>query len=140
MNSIKIVETIKINSEEEVKNYHAKFLSEGYEGTMVRWGNEGYKVNGRSSNLLKFKDFKDESYEVIDVLPSVKNPEQGVVQCKNTKGDTFGCGMKFSHSQREEILFNKSDYIGKMAEVRFFEYTDDGLPRFPVCVGFRLDK
>ena len=25
-------------------------------------------------------------------------------------------------------------------KIRFFEYTDDGLPRFPVCVGFRLDK
>ena len=53
--------------------------------------------------------------------------------------DTFGCGMKFSHEAREEILANKEQYIGMMAEVRFFEYTDDGLPRFPVCVGFRND-
>ena len=31
-------------------------------------------------------------------------------------------------------------HIGQTAEVRFFEYTDGGIPRFPVCVGFRLDK
>jgi len=48
--------------------------------------------------------------------------------------------MKFSHEAREEILRNKHMYIGMMAEIRFFEYTDSGLPRFPVCVGFRLDK
>ena len=34
----------------------------------------------------------------------------------------------------------KLDSKGKTAEIRFFEYTDDGLPRFPVCVGIRLDK
>lgn len=138
--NLTLVPTFKVKNEEELKKYHARFLSQGYEGTMLRWGNEGYKVNGRSSNLLKFKDFLDAAYEVVDVLPSDKNPEQGVVQCKNSSGDVFGCGMKFSHAERKEILANKKDYIGKIAEIRFFEYTDDGLPRFPVCVGFRLDK
>ena len=47
--------------------------------------------------------------------------------------------MKFSHVEREGILKNKTHFIGHYAEIRFFEYTDDGLPRFPVCVGFRLD-
>ena len=42
--------------------------------------------------------------------------------------------------ERQQILIDKADYIGQTAEIRFFEYTDDGLPRFPVCVGFRLDK
>ncbi len=30
--------------------------------------------------------------------------------------------------------------MGKTAEIRFFEYTEDGIPRFPVAVGIRLDK
>jgi hypothetical protein len=38
------------------------------------------------------------------------------------------------------MLINKQDYLGKTAEIRFFEFTDDGLPRFPVMVGIRLDK
>jgi hypothetical protein len=38
------------------------------------------------------------------------------------------------------MLAMKGEYIGQTAEVRFFEYTDGGIPRFPVCVGFRLDK
>ncbi len=48
--------------------------------------------------------------------------------------------MKFSHDFRKEFLLNKKDYIGKVAELRFFEFSDEGVPRFPVCVGFRLDK
>jgi len=35
---------------------------------------------------------------------------------------------------------NKEEYIGKKAEVRYFETTDDGSLRFPVFCGIRLDK
>jgi len=137
--NLELVKTYRVTSLEEVQKYHKLFLSEGYEGTMIRWGEAGYKVNGRSSNLLKYKEFIDITAKVVDVVPSDKNPEQGVVHCEY-KGQTFGCGMKFSHADREEILTNKKEYIGKTAEIRFFEFTDDGIPRFPVCVGFRLDK
>lgn len=137
--TIELVETVEILNEDELKEVHARFLREGYEGTMVRWGDEGYKVNGRSSNLLKYKDFIDMTAPIVDVVPSDKNPEQGVVHC-SINGKTFGCGMKFSHKDRKEMLVHKDYYIGKSAEIRFFEYTDDGLPRFPVCVGVRLDK
>lgn len=137
---IRLVETFQVSNEKGIKEYHQQFVGEGYEGTMIRHGEEGYKVGGRSSHLLKYKDFLDEAYTVVDVEPSDKNPEQGVVVCKLEDGRTFGCGMKFSHEEREEILTNKHMYIGMKGEIRFFEFTDDGLPRFPVCVGFRLDK
>lgn len=137
--NLELVPTFKVTSMEEVQKYHSQFIEEGYEGTMIRWGDEGYKVNGRSSNLLKYKDFQDIACLVVDVVPSDKNPEQGVVHCR-FGNSTFGCGMKFSHEERKEILTNKNKYIGMVAEIRFFEWTDDKIPRFPVCVGFRLDK
>lgn len=139
-----LVPTFKIRNEEELKAYHQQFLAEGYEGTIIRWGNVGYQVNKRTSYLLKYKDFLDETYTIIDVLPSDKNPEQGIFQCqgldKEGRAFTFGCGMKFSHEEREQILLNKSNYIGQKAEIRFFEYSELGIPRFPVCVGIRLDR
>lgn len=141
--NIELVPTYLVNNETEMKQYHVQFISEGYEGTMVRHSNETYAVNKRSSQLLKYKDFIDEVYEVVDVVPSESRPEQGVVVCAkpNAMGAThFNCGMKFSHFDRKMILAMKEEYIGQKAEVRFFEYTDGGIPRFPVCVGFRLDK
>jgi len=137
---IELVHTARIEGEEDLKYHHQLFISQGYEGTMIRHSEEGYQVNKRSTQLLKYKDFLDEVYECVDVVPSESRPEQGVVVCKMPNGTTFNCGMKFSHADREEILANKQNYIGKMAEVRFFEYTNGGIPRFPVCVGFRLDK
>lgn len=138
--NIEIVPTWIVNSKEEIVEFHQRFISQGYEGTMVRHSDEGYAVNKRSSQLLKYKDFIDEVYTVNEVWPSESRPEQGVIECVTSKGITFNCGMKFSHAEREDILRNKEEYIGLKAEIRFFEYTDGGLPRFPVCVGFRLDK
>ena len=146
--NIELVPTILANNIEEINDYHQWCLAAGYEGSIIRHSKEGYQVNKRSSQLLKYKDFLDETYEIVDVVPSESRPEQGVIVCsknmeqagENVWVQRFNCGMKFSHAEREEILTNKQDYIGKMAEIRFFEYTDGGLPRFPVCVGVRLDK
>ena len=138
---IELVPTMTIIDERQLKILHGKALRMGYEGTIVRWGDAGYKSKSRSSNLLKYKDFQDLACLIVDVIPSVKRPEQGQFICEFTeKNVEFGCGMKFSHKEREDILTNATDYIGKTAEIRFFEYSEDGIPRFPVCVGIRLDK
>lgn len=135
-----LVEAFQVNSYEELIKFHSAFLKEGYEGTIVRLDEGGYEYNKRSNSLLKFKDFIDEAYEIIDIVPSDRIPTQGVIVCKMEDGTTFKCGMKVSHEEREYMLTNKHEYIGQTAEVRFFEYTDGGIPRFPVFVGVRLDK
>lgn len=133
--SITLVPTYKINSEDDLKAFHSQFLSEGFEGTMVRWGNEKYKINGRSSNLLKYKDFIDSTATIIDTIPAEQRPDWGVPVF-----DGFKAGVKLSHEERVDLLLNKKEYIGKTAELRYFELTDDGKPRFPIMVGIRLDK
>jgi DNA ligase-1 len=141
---LEIVETFFIESKAELAHYHSLNLARGYEGTMVRHSEESYQVNKRSGQLLKYKDFLDDVYEIIDIVPSESRPEQGIVHCKgvdNTGQEiTFGCGMKFSHEERSLMLKNKGEYIGEMAEIRFFEFSETGVPRFPVCYGVRLDK
>ena len=140
MKNVELVPTYRLNDPEGLKTYHAQFLGEGYEGTIIRHSEMGYQINKRADCLLKYKDFIDIACLVVDIVPSEKRPEHATAVCQFKNGKTFQTGMKFSHVEREEILRNKRNYIGCMAELRFFEYTDDGMPRFPVCVGFRLDK
>ncbi len=140
-NEIVLVKTEKI-LEIALKTYHSRFLQEGYEGSIIRWGDNGYKKNGRSSNLLKYKDFIDIAIPIKDIEPAEQRPDWGVpvFHWEGATNNELRAGMKFSHSEREEFLKNKEDYIGKTAEVRFFEYSETGVPRFPVMVGIRLDK
>lgn len=128
-----------VKSEDELKLRHIGNIGAGYEGTMIRWGNEGYKVNGRSSNLLKYKDFHDIAAKIVEINPANQRPEWGVPVLEY-EGKRFEAGMRYSHAERKDFLTNKDQYIGKTAEIRFFEWTDGGVPRFPVMVGIRLDK
>jgi DNA ligase 1 len=136
---IELVDTMKITTQEQLAAAHTLNINEGFEGSIVRWGSESYKVNARSENLLKYKDFKDIALPIIDIVPSDARPEWGQ-PIYELKGKRFSSGMKFSHDERKHWLMFKDHYIGRTAEIRFFEYTDEGLPRFPVTVGIRLDK
>jgi len=137
--NLKLVDTYTLHSEKQLKELHSANITEGYEGTIIRWGDEPYKANGRSSNLLKYKDFIDEVFTIKDIVPADQRPEWGK-PIFELDGKEFSAGMKYSHKDKIDFLKNKDQYIGKTAEVRFFEYTDDGIPRHPVMYGIRLDK
>ena len=137
--NLKFVETIRINNEEDILKHHKQFIFEGFEGTMIRTGVNGYQINKRSSDLLKYKDFSDMDLPIIDVTANESNPLHGTPNF-NLNGKSFKAGLRMSHDDRADLLLNKQHYIGKTAEIRYFELTDDGIPRFPVMVGIRLDK
>lgn len=139
LNNVDIVSTYAIANEKDLKTFHEGFINEGYEGSIIRWGKTGYKLNGRSENLLKYKDFQDIALPIIDITPNDANPLHGTPWFE-LKGKKFKAGCKLSHEDREDLLKNKNDYIGKTGEIRFFEYSDEGTPRFPVYLGVRLDK
>ena len=131
----------------DIAAFHSINMSEGYEGSIIRHGNKPYGVNKRCNSLLKHKDFQDIVATIVDVIPNESNPLHGTpvlnysLQKLGGKSTaTFKAGVKMSHEDREDLLKNKDKYIGKSAEIRFFEWTDGGLPRFPVMVGIRLDK
>ena len=145
--NLELAETVVINNKQELMEYHVKNIARGYEGTIVRWGDEGYKLNGRSSNLLKLKDFSDLALPLMGVVPSEKRPTHGKPYFfwKGAKGheagdNIIGAGISMSHAEAEDLLTNASDHVDKTCELRFFEYSDTGVPRHPVMHGFRLDK
>jgi hypothetical protein len=37
-----------------------------------------------------------------------------------------------THDARKRLLTHVHEYLGKILTVKFFEYTDDGLPRFGI--------
>lgn len=133
-----------VRSMQDVKDFHAKALADGFEGTIIRQGREPYVYNKRTTQLLKYKDFKDIACKIIHIGPADRRPEWGrpVVEWTAPNGEVvrFACNPKMTHEQKEDLLKNKDKYIGKTAEVRYFEEYESGVPRFPVMVGIRNDK
>ena len=132
-----LVPTQSCGSEVEMKEQHARFVADGYEGIMLRNPAGVYK-HVRSTDLLKYKEFFDDEYEVVGFKEG-EGGEKGCVlwACKTEKGDVFHCRPRGTHEERAELYQKGSSYIGKKLTVRFQELTDDGIPRFPVGIAFR---
>jgi len=126
--------TYELAHEDHMKDLHSQFVSTGYEGTMIRLGSSKYKMAGRSSGLLKYKDFQDINVTIKDVIPMEARPSQGIFLCELPDGRTFKATPKCSVTQKEAILNNRQKLQGTEVEIRFFELTDDGIPRFPVAI------
>ena len=132
------VPTAEIHNEAQLNEIYETYISEGYEGQIVR--TDTPYENKRSKGLLKRKEFQDAEYRVMDIDEGNGNrlgtAKHLVLWC-DTKKTRFNSNIKGSFEYLAEILQNKEDYIGKKATIRFFQLTPDGIPRFPFAVGFR---
>lgn len=132
--SFVLVETYKCTSKDEVLRYLEQFVSEGYEGAIVRL--DAPYENKRSKNLLKVKQFNDEEFPIIRIEEGHGNlsGKAGRVVV-DVDGVEVAAGLKFSHEEAEQIWNNRDYYIGKKATIKYFgDKTPDGSLRFPKCI------
>jgi hypothetical protein len=132
-----LVKTDECESEEKMKELHAQYVADGYEGLMLR-NKTGLYKNARSADLQKYKEFFDDEYEIIDYKEG-EGVEAGCVLwvCKTAEGKTFNCRPRGTREDRAEMFGRGDEYIGKMLTVRFQELTTDRVPRFPVGLAIR---
>lgn len=145
--SIKILEQLEMNDENWVKMVKRAEL-EGWEGLMIK---KNVKYNsGRSKDLLKFKEFNDEEFKVLDIITGpfrMTSKETGLEETIETMTavviDFYGTkvGSGFSIEERQMFYKNPNLIIGKQITVQYFEKTtsDSGgfSLRFPTYKGIR---
>ena len=124
----------------EIESKLQEWIQFGFEGLMCN-SYDGKYEQKRSKNLLKYKEFIDEEFTVIEITEGQGNRSKmfgyATLQMKN--GKTFDSNARGSEDKYKEILKNKADYIGKSATVRYQNLTGDGLPRFPVIVDWKRE-
>lgn len=137
---IKIVNTFQVDNENEIKTLHERFVNiEGYEGTMIRNFKGMYKEKYRSYDLLKFKDFMDSEFEIVDYTfeKDTSGEDQNLIVWVIQIKDNILCKVrpKGTKEQRKELYTqcqnDFSQFKGKKLWTKFFEYTSDGNLRFP---------
>lgn len=127
-----LVPAFRVNSQEDIEKYHEQFLSEGYEGSILRLDLGGYE-NKRSKQLLKKKDWQDAEWDIIGITEGEGNRAgcaatvtilvNGEVLCYPTMTGTEEY-MRAVWRDRDKII-NK-----KQATIKFFGYTADSSLRF----------
>lgn len=135
---ITVVETALLGDEDEVYMQQAEFLSQGYEGLMLRMMDGMYEWGYRSKSLLKVKQFDDHEFKIVGFSDG-KGKNEGTVKwtCELPTGGTFDCAPTGVKADREQMFKDGAAYIGKLLKVKHQGYTEEGVPRFPVGIGFR---
>jgi ATP-dependent DNA ligase len=125
-------------SEAEVYQYHDKYVSEGYEGVMIRNKNSPYVIKHRTQHLQKYKEFKDEEFEIIGGEEATGEDKGTVIfKCKTNSGVEFNVRPEGTREQRAIWLQNLNSLIGKKLSVKFQAWTEDGKPQFPSGINIR---
>ena len=124
----------------QIKALHDEFVSDGYEGAMVKDLDAPYKF-GRGPEVMKLKVFHDVDLKIEKLLEGTgrHTGKLGSVVV-NYEGVEVQVGSGFSDELRETIWDDPTSFINRMIEVRYQEVTPDGSLRFPTFVCFRNDR
>ena len=130
---IHLVPVAICETSEEIDVMYGEYTTAGYEGQMIR--QDAVYENKRSKGLLKRKEFITEEYQVVEV-----HEGQGAwtgyakrLTLKMKDGTTFSSGLRGSQAQLKTLLENPNiDW----ATCRYFELSNDGIPRFPVTIDY----
>lgn len=138
-----LAETVQLNSERELEQYHEAKIAEGWEGVIVRTDTGGYEINKRASQLLKYKSFDDDEFEVVGVKTGDGKFEGlGILECVTKNGVKFSATPKGSVEYRKNLYDHPEQVIGQMWKIQFFGYTTNPdptqvKPRFAIALGER---
>ena len=142
---VKYVQTSVVHSAEDVKKFHDRYVNEGYEGAIVR-NAHGVYTESRSNDLQKVKEFQDAEFTVVGHKKDVSGKVlwvclAGAAAAAAAAGPrTFTVKPNSSDVISNEInngSVNPESLMGRKYTVKFQELTDDGIPRFPVGIGFK---
>lgn len=120
-------------------------VSNGEEGIMINICDAPYEFK-RTNGLLKVKKMQTMDLEIVGFEEGTGRlaGTLGAVLVRYKNGNVVKVGSGFSDELRVTVWNNQSDYLGKIAEISYFEETTNasgGISlRFPIFKDFRYDK
>lgn len=132
-----LVKNVLVQDEEAMFEEFQAYLSEGYEGAMVRGAESVYEPK-RSYGLLKVKTMLDDEFPIVGAHEGRgKMAGKAIFSCLAKEGKEFDVKMKGALADLEKYLHDPSLWQGKQLTVQYQNLSGDGIPRFPVGIRIR---
>ena len=133
-NNIVLVKYDIANTSADIDKFYGEYTTAGYEGQMIRQ-DTAYEFK-RTKNLLKRKEFITEEYKVVEIQEGNGNwagyAKRFILELAD--GTQFSSGVRGSQDKLAELLKTKDSV--NWATCRYFELSNDGVPRFPVVIDY----
>ena len=137
---IQFVPQVEVSGWDNMMKLHNEYVSEGWEGLVIRDPERPYKPNGRTNDMIKIKVYKDDCFKVVGKEAGLRGSEDMVFIMQMPDGRTFKAKPFGDREQKQEYWINfEEKYNGHIGECKFFYYSDDGIPLQPAFKAFRDD-
>ena len=132
---IQMLPHIKVYSYKEAKEEHDKYVSNGWEGCVLRDPNCFYQYGGRGNQMIKIKEFQDAEYEIVGLSDGLREEDLCFI-LKTEDGQEFKAKPIGSKDLKLQYKNNINNIVGKMGTIKYFYLSDTGIPLLPVfkCV------
>lgn len=140
-----LVDTIKVKNTKEVNKYYKQFLSEKFEGAMLRLDAPyQFSYNNRHSKyLLKMKQTFDAEFEIVGWTTARKGKAEGLLMiiCKTNEGKEFPVTPSLPIDVRKQMALQmpkveansrihfENHWLGEKIIIYFDEWSKDKIPQ-----------
>lgn len=135
---IQVVPHELISGAENIKKLHDTYVSEGWEGLVIRDKVTPYKPGARGNFMLKYKAYQDKEYLTVGLQEGLRREDFTFIM-ETEAGNRFNAKPIGSREIKEQYRMNLDSIIGKMATVKYFEMSGAGtdIPQQPIWLGVR---
>jgi DNA ligase-1 len=133
---VKFLPHVKVNGFAGMELKHDLYVSDGFEGVVIRDPSKVYTVGNRSAAMLKIKQYKDSEFEIVGIEEGVR-PEDMTFVCVTKDNKKFKAKPIGSRDLKDKYHKDIDTLIGKKATIKFFYYSNDGIPLQPVLKTIR---
>lgn len=137
---IQLVPHIEVSGWDNIMALHNEYVSEGWEGLVIRLESSLYGPNKRTNDWLKVKCYKQDTYKVIGIEQGLRKYDDMVFVLETEEGKQFKAKPFGDRNQKIEYTDNfEEKYQNHLGDVKYFYYSDEGTPLQPSFIAFRPD-
>lgn len=137
---IQLVPHVEVSGWDNIMALHNEYVSEGWEGLVIRLESSLYGPNKRTNDWLKVKSYKQDTYKVIGIEQGLRKYDDMVFVLETEEGKQFKAKPFGDRNQKIEYTDNfEEKYQNHLGDVKYFYYSDEGTPLQPSFIAFRPD-
>ena len=126
---IQFVPQIITSSWNAIMDLHNEYVSEGWEGVVVRDPDKVYRPNGRTNDMIKVKLYKSSEFLITGYELGLRGTEDMVFTLVTKEGIPFKAKPHGDRQQKEWYVENfESECLNQYATVKYFYLSDTGCP------------
>lgn len=136
---IQYVPQVLVSGFDNMLKLHDEYVSDGWEGLVIRNVDSVYKPGGRSSDMIKIKKYYDSEYKIIGLKEGLREEDMCFVMV-TSNGQEFNAKPVGDREQKKWYREHINQLIGKMATLKYFEMSGkegSEIPQQPIFLGVR---